>query len=177
MKENIKIADYASRIIEALPKGILLNSKGTKFNSMVIAWGGLGTVWGKPTFTVYVREHRYTKSLLDETGEFTISIPLDKPIPSIAKVCGTQSGHNVDKAVEAKLTLENPEVISVPGIKEYPLTLECKILYSQCQELDKIPEYIREHMYPQDVDGTYFMANQDPHTAYIGEIVAAYLIK
>lgn len=177
MKENIKITDYANRITEALPKGILLNSKHTKFNSMVIGWGGLGTVWGRPTFTVYVREHRYTKAQLDETGEFSISVPMDKPIPLIAKVCGTQSGRDVDKETEANLTLEAPEIIRVPGIKEYPLTLECKILYSQRQELEKIPAEIRAQMYPQDVDGTYFMANQDPHTAYIGEIVAAYMIK
>lgn len=177
MKEKIKITDYANRITEALPKGILLNSKHEKFNSMVIGWGGLGTVWGKTTFTVYVREHRYTKSQLDETGEFTISVPLDKTNPIIAKVCGTQSGRDVNKETEAKLTLEPPAVIKVPGIKEYPLTLECKILYSQKQELEKIPADIREQMYPQDVDGTYFMANQDPHTVYIGEIVDAYIIK
>ncbi len=177
MKEKIEITYYANKITEALPKGILLNSKHEKFNSMVIGWGGLGTIWGKPTFTVYVREHRYTKAQLDATGEFTISIPMDKIIPAIAKVCGTQSGRDVDKEKAAHLTLENPEVINVPGIKEYPLTLECKILYSQKQELEKIPADIREQMYPQDVDGTYFMANQDAHTAYIGEIVDAYIIK
>ena len=177
MTEKIEITDYANIITKALPKGILLNSKHTKFNSMIIGWGGLGTVWGKTTFTVYVREHRYTKLQLDETGEFTVSIPMDKTIPVIAKVCGTQSGRDVDKETEAGLTLENPEVINVPGIKEYPLTLECKILYSQKQDLERIPATIREQMYPQDVDGTYFMANQDPHTAYIGEIVAAYIIR
>ncbi|MCM1220228.1 MAG: flavin reductase [Lachnospiraceae bacterium] len=128
-------------------------------------------------FTVYVREHRYTKAQLDSSGEFTISVPLDKPLPLIAKVCGTQSGRDVDKEAEARLTLANPEIISVPGIKEYPLTLECKVLYSQKQELEKIPTDIREKMYPQDVDGTYCMANRDAHTAYIGEIVAAYIIK
>ena len=151
--------------------------KNSKFNSMVIGWGGLGTVWGRPTFTVYVREHRYTKAQLDETGEFTISVPIDKPIPSIAKVCGTQSGRDINKETEAHLTLEAPEVINVPGIKEYPLTLECRILYSQKQELERIPADIREQMYPPDVDWTYHMANQDAHTAYIGEIVAAYIIK
>lgn len=177
MKEKINVTEYAGKIAEALPKGILLNSQNTKFNSMVIGWGALGTVWGKPTFTVYVREHRYTKDQLDAAGEFSISIPLDKPIPAIAKVCGNQSGRDVDKEAEAHLTLEAPEVIRVPGIKEYPLTLECKILYSQRQELDKIPDEIRERMYPQDVDGTYPMANRDAHTAYIGEIVAAYIIR
>lgn len=177
MKEKIKVTDYANKITEALPKGILLNSQDTKFNSMIIGWGGLGTVWGKATFTVYVREHRYTKAQLDKTGEFTISIPMDRIIPVIAKVCGTQSGRDIDKVIAAHLTLEDPEVISVPGIKEYPLTLECKILYSQKQELEKIPMDIRTQMYPQDVDGTYFMANRDAHTAYIGEIVAAYIIR
>ena len=177
MKEMIRVTEYAQTITEALPKGILLNTKSVKFNSMVIGWGSLGTVWGRPTFTVYVRENRYTKSQLDSVGEFTISIPLDKPVPLIAKVCGSQSGREVNKETEARLTLEDPKIISVPGIKEYPLTLECKVLYSQKQELEKIPDDIRKSMYPQDVDGTYPMANRDPHTAYIGEIVAAYIIK
>ena len=177
MKEKINIAEYSEKIIEALPKGILLNSKHTKFNSMVIGWGGLGIVWGKPVFTVYVREHRYTKAQLDATGEFTISVPVDGIIPSIAKICGTQSGRDVDKETAAHLTLEPPEVVHVPGIREYPLTLECRILYSQKQELEKLPKDIREQMYPQDVDGTYCMANRDAHTAYIGEIVAAYMIR
>ena len=75
------------------------------------------------------------------------------------------------------MTLEEPEQINTPGIKEYPLTLECKVLYSQEQDLARIPEDIREKMYPQDVDGTYPMANRDAHTAYIGQIVAAYIIK
>lgn len=126
---------------------------------------------------MYVREHRYTKAQLDKTGEFTISVPMGRPSQVIAKVCGTHSGRDIDKEIEAKLTLEPPEVVNVPGIKEYSLTLECKILYAQKQELEKIPADIRKQMYPQDVDGTYFMANQVPHTAYIGEIVAAYVIK
>ena len=148
MKEKINVAEYAGKIIEALPKGILLNSKHTKFNSMVIGWGALGTVWGKPAFTVYVREHRYTKAQLDATGEFTISIPMEGVIPSIVKICGWQSGYDIDKETAAHLTLEEPEVIHVPGIKEYPLTLECKVLYSQKQDLEKIPEDIRAKMYP-----------------------------
>ncbi len=76
MKERINVTGYAQMITEALPKGILLNTKDTKFNSMVIGWGALGTVWGKPAFTVYVREHCYTKAQIDSTNEFTISVPL-----------------------------------------------------------------------------------------------------
>ena len=144
---------------------------------MVIGWGALGTCLGVPTFTVYVREHRYTKAQLDNKKEFTISIPLDKSIPEIAKVCGSMSGNNIDKVKEAGLTLEDAEINTTPGVKEYPITLECKVLYSQKQDLSAIPESIRNQMYPQEVDGSNPMANRDAHTAYIGQIVDAYIIR
>ena len=69
------------------------------------------------------------------------------------------------------------ETINTPGVKQYPITIECKVLYSQDQDLTKIPEDIREKMYPQDVDGTYPMANRDFHTMYVGEIMDAYIIR
>ena len=63
-------------------------------------------------------------------------------------------------AKEAGLELVEAETINTPGVKQYPITIECKVLYSQDQDLTKIPEDIREKMYPQDVDGTYPMANR-----------------
>ena len=105
MKEKINVFDYSEQIMKALRRGILLNTNGDKFNSMVISWGHFGMIWGEPTFVVYVREHRYTKPQLDKTMEFTLSIPLDKPDPLINKVCGSLSGHHIDKVKEANLTL------------------------------------------------------------------------
>ena len=176
-KQKINPFNFAQDITSALPQGILLNTNGEKFNAMVIGWGGLGTCWGKPVFTVYVRENRYTKAQIDKTGAFTISIPLTGADPAIVKICGWKSGRDFDKVTEACLTLVEASVNGVPGIKEYPLTLECKVLYSQRQELESIPEEIRAKSYPQDVDGFYPMANRDPHTAYIGEIVDSYIIQ
>ena len=98
MKERVNVMDYAEQITKALPRGLLLNTNGEKFNSMVIGWGGLGVMWGVPAFTVYVRENRYTKAQLDRTGEFTVSVPLNGPVPEIVSLCGGQSGRNVDKA-------------------------------------------------------------------------------
>ncbi len=177
MKEKIKVTDYAQRITEALPQGILLNTNDGKFNTMVIGWGTLGITWGRPTFTVYVREHRYTKARLDNSGEFTISVPLDAPSPEITQICGNQSGANIDKVKAAGLTLEEPETIRTPGVREYPITLECRILYAQKQELSGIPADILERFYPQDVDGSNPRSNRDAHTVYIGEIVDAYIIR
>ncbi len=178
MKEKIEITDYANQITKALKNGgILLNTKGDKFNTMVIGWGHLGTLWNRPTFHVYVRQGRYTKPQLDKTGEFTISVPLDTADPAINKICGWRSGYNINKVEEAGLELEEPEVIGTPGIRQYPLTIECRVLYVQDQDLSKISQDIRENMYPQDVDGTYPMANRDFHTMYVGEIVDAFIIK
>ena len=177
MKEKIDITEYSNLITQALPKGILLNTMGDKFNAMVIGWGHLGTLWSLPTFHVYVRQGRYTKGQLDRTGEFTVSVPQGGPVPAIAKVCGSMSGFHVDKAAEAGLTLEEPAVIHTPGIREYPLTIECKILYAQDQDLQKIPEDICKRFYPQDVPGTNPMANRDYHTMYVGQILDASIIK
>ncbi|MBQ9327494.1 MAG: flavin reductase [Solobacterium sp.] len=178
MKETIKVTEYAGRINEALGKGgILLNTSGEKFNTMVIGWGHLGILWNKPTFHVYVRQGRYTKPQLDKTGEFTISVPLDNADPLITKLCGWKSGREIDKVKEAGLELEEARTIHTPGIKQYPITLECRILYAQDQDLSRIPEDIRAATYPQDVDGTWPMANRDFHTMYIGEIVDAYIIR
>ncbi len=177
MKEQINVFDYSEQIMKALRRGILLNTNGDKFNSMVISWGHFGIIWGVPTFAVYVRENRYTKAQLDQTREFTLSIPLDEPDPLISKVCGSLSGHQIDKVKEANLTLVDAETNHTPAIAQYPLTLECKVLYTQKQDLSLIPEEIRESNYPQDVDGTHPLANRDPHTAYIGKIVNAYILR
>ena len=175
MKENINITEYAGLITGMLPKGLLLNTNGDKFNSMVIGWGHLGTIWSRPTFHVYVRQGRYTKTQLDKTQEFTVSVPLKGITRDVFRICGTKSGRDVNKA--DIFTLEEPRTNHTPGIREYPLTIECKVLFSQELPLDKIPEDIRKDMYPQDVDGTYCMANRDAHTMYIGEIVDAYMIR
>lgn len=177
MKEVVQLSDYAGLIQTALPKGVLLNTNGDKFNAMVIGWGNLGVTWGGPTFVAYVRENRYSKAQIDKTGEFTLSIPLDGPNPAIAKVCGGQSGRDVDKASAAGLTLEPPEANRTPGVREYPLTLECKVLYAQRQDLAGLPDDIRKAMYPQDVDGFHTGANRDPHTAYIARVLCAYIIR
>lgn len=172
MKEKISAFDYAGQIVKALPDGILLNTMGEKFNSMVIGWGHLGVIWGRETFTVYVRQSRYTKPLLDKTGEFTVSVPLSGKLGAdVFRICGSQSGRQVDKAAAAHLTLIESETIRTPGILEYPLTLECRVLYQQDQALCGIPEDIRKRYYAGG-------ANEgDFHTAYIGEIVNAFILR
>ena len=80
-------------------------------------------------------------------------------------------------AEELGLTLVEGEEVSVPAVAELPLTLECKVIYKQAQEAAAIPEEIRRLQYPENVDGSFCGSNKDYHTAYYGEILAAYIIK
>lgn len=178
MKKVIQVYDYAEQIVKGLRKGALLTTKvGDKVNAMTIGWGMLGFEWGKPIFVAYVRENRFTKGMLDQSGEFTVSIPAEEYDKEILRFCGSVSGRNVDKFAELNLTAEEPNVVSCPGVKELPLTLECKVVYQQAQNLDALEAGLRERNYPQDVDGSHPMANRDSHTAYYGQIVSAYIIE
>lgn len=173
--KKIDPADYAETIIKAIPKGVLVTTKADKVNSMVIGWGTFGTEWSRPMFVIYIREGRFTREQLDKNPEFTVNIPLEGKLDSaIFKTCGSQSGRNIDKVKEAGLTLIESDAVSVPGIKEAPLTLECKVVFRQRQELELIAEKFQAS-YPQDVPSTNPMANKDPHVAFYGEIVGAYI--
>lgn len=170
MKKTVNALEYANLFTKSLHPGFLLNTQAEKFNSMVIGWGHIGIVWGLPTVTVYVRQSRYTKHQVDEAGEFTLSLPLEGTLsPEVMKVCGSQSGRDVEKA--ELFTLAEPRTLHTPGVMEYPLTLECKVLYAQDQDLDRIPEDIREKMYGRGPDLGDF------HTAYIAQIADAYILE
>lgn len=169
MKQFVKPFEYAEEICNALSKGVLLTTRnGDEVNTMTIGWGMIGIEWGKPVFLALVRQSRHTKKLLDATGEFTVNIPMESFDKKIIGYCGSKSGRDVDKIKEMGLTLEDPDVISVPGIRQLPLTLECKVLYQQAQDASQFPKGIVDRYYPQPYDD---------HTVYYGEIVSSYIIK
>ena len=139
---------------------------------MTISWGTMGIQWAKQIFMVYVRQTRHTKVLLEKNPEFTINIPLGEYDKNILSVCGSQSGRDINKAEHLGLELVPGDTVSVPGIKQLPLTLECKVLYRQDQDLDALCEQSRSRYYKS---GTADEGNF--HTAYYGEITAAYILK
>lgn len=168
-KRKIDFRDYAGDIIRALRPGILITTKvGDKVNSMTIGWGTLGVIWERPVFVAYVRQQRYTREILDQCREFTVNVPVgDFPRRALG-VCGSKSGRDMDKIAAAGLTPVEPEVIGVPGLKEFPLTLECRVLYCQEQESDQFNDEITRQFYTIETGD---------HICYYGEIVAAYIIE
>lgn len=173
MMKNINAWDYAGHILKVIDKGILLTTAAEgKTDTMVIGWGAMGVVWSKPVFKVLVRESRYTKELLDKNGEFTINVPLAAVDKNIIAICGTKSGRDVDKFKELDLHTVPGQTVSVPAIRELPLTLECKVIYNQDQDPQAIEENCFERYY---TPGT--RNEGDYHTVYYGEITAAYIVE
>lgn len=173
MKKTVDAFDYAGHICKSYPKGILITAKmGQQVNPMTIGWGTMGIEWGRRIFVAYVRDSRYTRQMLDESGEFTVNVPLGDCDDQILKFCGTKSGRDVDKVAHLGLTLEPGEAVAVPGIRELPLTLECKVLYRVKQPVESIPQDIQKRYYPQNAEG-----QQDFHYAYFAEIVNSYIIE
>ena len=174
MKRFIDPFAYAPQILNALKKGVLLTTKENgKVNTMTIGWAHLGIEWNMPTFVAYVRGCRHTKPMLDSVHEFTVNIPLDEADKNIIRFCGINSGRDVDKIKELGLTLEEPEVVSAPGIRQLPLTLECEVVYQQQQTPGCVlDDHVLTHYQNPCPD-----IEQDYHTVYYGKIVSAYIIE
>lgn len=177
MKKIINPFDYAKEICQAIPAGVLLTTKAEgRVNTMTIGWGTLGMEWNKPVFTVYVRTGRFSHGLLEKNPEFTINVPWGSFDKKILGKAGTETGRKVDKIKAYGLTLEAPEIISVPALKEFPLTLECKVIYKTTQQIRDIHADNVDFLYPQDITSSDIPRNCEAHTAYYGEIVKAYIL-
>ena len=173
MKKDVNVWDYAGHIMKDIGSGALLTTCADgEVNTMTIGWGLIGVVWGRPVFQVLVRESRHTKKLLEKHGEFTVNVAMDENVKNILAVCGTKSGRNMDKIKELGLTLEEGKTVSVPAIRQLPLTLECKVIYKQDQDPAAIAKENDDRYYAKGTPN-----EGDYHTAYYGQITAAYIVE
>lgn len=139
-------------------KALLTAGDGNDFNTMLIGWGALGTIWAKPAATVYVRQSRYTKEFMDKQDIFTVSF-YDKKYMKDEMVLGTLSGRDGDKIARTGLTPKKLE----KGVtfKEAAVTLVCRKMYAQEMDLGAMPEDVVKRNYPRG----------DVHTMFIGEVI------
>ena len=175
----INVFEYAGHILQGVKNTALMTTKNKDgfINTMIIGWGMLGIAFGKTTFQVFARNSRFTHQVLQETGEFTININPEGMKPEVLKVAGSESGRDVDKISKLHLTTEAAQVVGPPALYEFPLTLECKILYQEDFNLDNLSEDIVKAKYPVVAESEDLSVARDIHTMYYGEIVAAYILE
>lgn len=152
--------DFTTNIFETYDKQWALLTAGNmeKFNTMTISWGGLGTIWGKPVATVYVRTSRYTHEFMDDNEYFTVSFYPEKMKKTLG-VLGAKSGRDIDKMHMPELTAE--EAGETVTFKEAEVTLVCRKLFMQTLDPKNMRPEIAEQFYGKDA----------PHDMYIGEVV------
>ena len=165
MIKHVNYSEYAQQAIEVLSKGAFLNTTdGTKDNTMTIAWGSIGFIWGKPIFMVMVRPSRYSFNNIESQEDFTVSIPLHDMSEAL-KICGATSGRNINKFEVANLELMAGQKVTTKAIKNCGLHFECKIVYKQAMDTTHLNPNILNHKY----------TTGDLHTLYYGEILSCYI--
>ena len=152
--------NFTTDIFETYDKQWALLTAGSmdKFNTMTISWGGLGTIWGMPVATVYVRTSRYTHDFMDDNEYFTVSFYPEEMKKTLG-VLGSKSGREIDK-------MHMPELTAVEAGKsvsfhEAEVTLVCRKVFKQTLDPQNMDAKIAEQFYGKDA----------PHDMYIGEVV------
>lgn len=164
MTTKLTYEQFSAEAAKLIPKNAFMTTaSGGKTNTMTIGWGSVGIMWRKPVFTALVRQSRYTKELVDQSNEFTITLPLTDMKDALA-LCGSKSGRDLDKIAAAKLSLADGQSIATPVIAIPGLQLECKVLFKETMTPENLDSATQSSCYG---DGDY-------HTLYFGEIVAAY---
>ncbi len=129
-------------------------------NTMVIGWGGLGTLWGMPVCTVYVRPERYTYEFMEQYDRFTVSV-FDEAGRKATALCGRESGRTMDKAAACGLHAAFASG-GAPYFEEAELVLACRKLYAQ--------DLSAEHLTEGEKVLPYYGASGGWHRMYIGAV-------
>ena len=127
-------------------------------NSMTVSWGGIGSLWGKPVATGYIRPTRHTYGYFENNEYFTVSF-YPEEYKNALGVMGKLSGRDCDKDAEAGLTAVS--CCETVTYKEARRTLPCRKLFAQDRKGENFtPEVIRK-----------FYGSEPAHKLYIGEII------
>ena len=109
------------------PIPAVMVSCGTMEKSNIITVARTGILNTNPAMCfISVRPERYSHDIIKENGEFAINLTT-RQLAYATDWCGVKSGRDVDKFKEMKLTKEKANIISVPLIKESPVSVECKV--------------------------------------------------
>lgn len=145
-------------------------------NTMTVAWGGLGFMWGKPTMFVAVRPERYTFEFSEAADTFSIvSFDMkndkDKKLRKMLAYCGTISGRDEDKIKKSELTLLHEG--ETPYFAESRLVFICKKIMATVFNQNEIcdPAYAKFYGGSNDHSGL----GGGFHTLYIAQITHVFI--
>ena len=114
--------------------------EGEKPNIITVAWAG--NVCSSPAMlSISVRKERFSYDAIKSSGEFVVNL-VSRDLTRAADWCGVRSGRDYDKFSEMKLTEQESQMVSVPGIAESPVNIECRV--KQVLELGSHDMFVAE---------------------------------
>ena len=132
---------------------------GGRADAMTASWGGLGVLWGKAAAFVFVRQSRFTKTLLDQSGVFSLTFWERPQYAEMLAYMGRASGRNEDKIARCGLTVLHDG--GAPYFAEAKRVLICRTMGRQLLGPESFLDgAIRERFY----------AGGDWHDFYAAEI-------
>lgn len=134
----------AGNMLNPVPAVMVSVSDGNgKNNIITVAWAGT-ICTNPPMLSISVRPERYSYEMIKSTKEFVVNLTT-RDLVRACDYCGVTSGRDVDKFEKMKLTPIKLPNVSVPGIKESPVNIECRV--------KKIEELGNHTMFIADVVG------------------------
>lgn len=162
--QKVDVHNLKENPFTLIGKDWMLITAGTpaRFNTMTASWGAVGVMWGKPVATCYIRQTRYTKSFVEDSGYYTLTFLKDGYREVLSRL-GAKSGREIDKIGDSGLTPLALE--GQPAFAEAKLVLVCRKQFKG----EIAPEGFLDRA---PLEKWY--ADQNYHTMYMGEIAACY---
>ena len=152
--------EFTADVFKIFDQDWALVTAGTEgdYNTMTVSWGGLGTLWGRPAATVYVKKNRYTHEFLEKNDWFTVSFFPPECRQALAYL-GSHSGRDEDKVAAAGLA---PVYLDgAVTFRQARVTLLCRKMYAHDFDVSAVPADVAQDYYRTD----------PPHTIYVGEVM------
>ena len=159
MFKEISVKDIKENLVSAIADEWMLISAGSveSHNMMTASWGFIGEMWGADSVVIAVRPQRYTMEFLEKNDTFALSFYGDNK--AIHKVCGSESGRDVNKTEKTGLTPIFEE--GTVYFEEANKVIICKKQYVSRLDPDKFIDKEPLKWYP----------TEDYHYMIIGKII------
>ena len=97
-------------------------------NIATLAWVGV-CCSEPPSVQISLRKSRHTHKAILERRAFSVNVPSAQYVAE-TDYCGIASGKNADKFETAALTPIRGELLEVPLVAEFPISMECRLTHT-----------------------------------------------
>ncbi len=115
----------ASRLLNHGPTVLVASAHGNRRDVMAAAWN-MPLDFDPPKVAVVIDKNTFSRSLVEASGEFVLSVPCAAQIEMVVGV-GNCSGRDLDKFARWSVATEPASIVGAPLIQGCLAWLECRV--------------------------------------------------